>query len=135
MHLLQDRKVPVPGGRQPQPFGRDQFPFVGRVAVMAVAVFRAGLAGKDGAVPGGAGHWMVQCSPAGGVVLRRHHVRPGFQARLVVGRIPVEALLDPDRLTAQPVTLNFVAGGMVNHNHVEVGLLVPTPPNPGSRAG
>ena len=28
--------------------------------------------------------------------------------------------------------LNFVAGGMVNHNHVEVGLLVPTPPAPGA---
>ena len=40
VHLLQDREVPVPGGRQPQPFGRDQFPFVGRVSVVAVAAFR-----------------------------------------------------------------------------------------------
>ena len=75
---------------------------------------------------------MVQRSPLGRVVLRRHYVRPGFQARLVVGRIPVEALLDPDHLTAQPVALNFVAGGMVNHNHVEVGLLVPTALAPGA---
>ena len=123
---------PVPGGLHPQPFGRDQFPFVGRVSVVAIAAVRPGFFREDGPGSGRASHGMVQRSPLGRVVLRRHYVRPGFQVRLVVGRIPVAALLDPDHLTAQPVALNFVAGGMVNHNHVEVGLLVPTPPAPGA---
>ena len=52
VHLLQDRKVPVPGGRQPQPFPGDQFPFVGRVSVVAVAAFHPRFFREDG--PGSA---------------------------------------------------------------------------------
>ena len=113
-------------------FGRDQLPFVGNVAVVAVEVFGAWFLAEDETLPGGMGHDVVLGASVGEVTLRclhhqsvHHLVVRAFVvevARVVELFEPVGGEVDDAWL------LCVIAGCLVDGDYVEVGLVVPVAP-------
>ena len=113
-----------------------QLPFVGDVAVVAVAMFRPRFSAEDEALPGIPGHDVVQGEAVGAVILRRLHNQsvhhPAVWA-FVVQMARVVELPEPVHGMANGGTfLSLITGPLVDDDDVEVGLLVPPTSGPGA---
>ena len=122
--------------RLPQPFQGHQLPLVGDVSVVAEVKRILRIPGEDAALPGGAGHEVVQGVLASGVVLRRldhlsvHHP---VKRAVVITVARVVAFPEPPQGVdyGRPASI-LTTGVPVDDDHIQVGLLVPAAAGPGA---
>ena len=119
-------------GSVAEPLPGHQLPFVGNVAVVAVAVLRPRLFAEDEALPGGPANDVLLGAAVGAVILRRLHHQPVVRAFVLQAARVVE-LTEPVHGGANDAPfLSLSTDPLVDYDDVEIGLLVPSTPGPGA---
>ena len=93
---------PAPCCSHPQSHQGHQLPLVGRVPLVPLAFLSAGITREYEPATGCPGRVVVQGSPDGGVTLRCQHVWDALQVSLVIWRVQVVPVLDPEDGPRQP---------------------------------